>query len=374
MSENDYRQFLLGNVTAYPVSIKKKLLKSLIDEGIATSEPDRTLLNEDVVLCGIAEDDQLNECVEKSNRAVKKLEEYEFSKGYKYSFVFGYTGEVTEKIEQLSNEGKITIFNKSKTDTFDYLSSINKKISASYCINSHDVMIKVSFAEEFYNFEGKALQCKYIVLVIFHTDCQIVELRYDSIPSEYNSATFYIDRIIFVKQWLVQIFNVDFISEQMEQGIAYIVAHERKIADEGNFYISGKNLTFGDGGSASLRIGNGDSMVVPLLGELKNLLDDYEDEFEKSPILKCAFVNFLEDREQNAELPCIYLRWLSGKKHPEVKVEFNYLGQSGCRILFYAKNDIRGEEMSYVTRYIGTIKTASHERENSSNTRTRCIH
>lgn len=118
--------------------------------------------------------------------------------------------------------------------------------------------------------------------------------------------------------------------------------------------LFGQYMELGNGGSATLEVGKNEEYVLPFLGELKQILIEYEDEFDKSPTLKEVITQFIIEKEETSNYPWIMLRWKDEIKTRsiDVKFSFNYMQQDYCLLQHYSNANIGMERMNYVTRYI----------------------
>lgn len=361
MIDDNYISCILGNASAYSSTARKKLIQSFIQAGIALPGEGTSLLDNVVVLGNVDEKNRLIHCMKESGEAIKIVEEYEFIKAYKYSYVYGYIGEVNaETIQQLIIDKVLVQFDVKMLDIFDPIFENNNK-TASIIEQGNEIKIKVSFPYVFYDNSNtdNRKERKFIVLAVIHKDTNLIEFRYDSAPAVSYSSDFYFDKVCSVKYWLATILHIDFDTAAMEAGVDYIKDNESAVK-KNNIFIIGKYLEFGNGSSAELKVGKSDSMVLPLIGELKNLLSEYSEEFDQVPNFKNVFENLIQEWDQNSQTPCLYLMWKENdKEYCQVKIDLKHLAKDGCRLLFYAKNHIDGEGMSHVVNYIGSCQAAN---------------
>ena len=140
-----------------------------------------------------------------------------------------------------------------------------------------------------------------------------------------------------------------------------------------NFLISiGKNqeelklvaqaMKLSNGGNAQLDVGNNQEYVLPLIGELKNLMVENKEELDKSPKLKEALEEFMYEKEEMSDYPWVELMWEDEIKtrNKRIKVFFNYKKLDYPLIQHYYNNVLIGmERMNYVIKYIAKNKKSS---------------
>ena len=90
MTPENYVLYLLGTVGNYSSKVKKHLLKSFIEEGVAQAQSQLNIdsLENGVDVADIELEGQVKKCLKESIKAVKLFEKWEFTKDYKYSTLF----------------------------------------------------------------------------------------------------------------------------------------------------------------------------------------------------------------------------------------------------------------------------------------------
>lgn len=87
MQLENYKLYLLKTVNSCPDKVKR-----FLEEGIATNEPDSNQLVLEGLEClnisGKSLSDKLLICLQKSDKAIRIYEKWEFVKDYKYSVIF----------------------------------------------------------------------------------------------------------------------------------------------------------------------------------------------------------------------------------------------------------------------------------------------
>lgn len=99
--------------------------------------------------------------------------------------------------------------------------------------------------------------------------------------------------------------------------------------------------------------------VLPFLGELQELLADYQNELENAPRFKEAFEKFLDDKDVTSDLPWVIIKW---EDETSTKITFDYKNKGFCLIQHYSnygRGVIGMERMNRVAEYIIEYR-ASH--------------
>ncbi len=116
-------------------------------------------------------------------------------------------------------------------------------------------------------------------------------------------------------------------------------------------------LLMATGGKATIEVGKNDKMILPFIGELKILMENYKEEFEQVPVLKQAFQDFIFEKENLSEFP--WVRFKFKENNFEVKFIFDYGQEKGCLLHHFSSslkaNQGRGR-MDYVTNYIIRVR------------------
>lgn len=114
-------------------------------------------------------------------------------------------------------------------------------------------------------------------------------------------------------------------------------------------------MKLANGGNAQLEVGNNQEYVLPLIGELRSLLNENQNELDKVPEFRDALDQFMFEMEEMSDYPWIELLWENEIKTRgiHVKFVFNYMNNTYCLIQHYYSNVLIGmERMNYVVKYI----------------------
>lgn len=351
-----YFEYLLGTVKSYNKSVKQKLLDMIITRGIATRGDSVTLLGEDVCLRNIPQELRLLECLNQSPRAVKVAEFFEYTKSYRYSVVMRVDEPLKdETIAALAATGQLCEFKDEDTAHNDELGSLTEMPSKIFYTNHADeYRFKLCFKIDRYDSEGNAVKRKFSVLVVVHKESNLVEIRYDSLPSYIgNNDMFYLTCINNVTAWIGHMLKLNIVDKDApSERIRYIVVNRERLLADGEAIIIGQGMKFGNGSSADLFVGTSESGVLPLIGELRQFLSDHEEAFKEVPELQQELQNFLSEKEQDSDWPWLSLRLNYQNKNIELKYTTELYGMGMCRIMFIENTKYDAEAMSYAIKYI----------------------
>lgn len=198
------------------------------------------------------------------------------------------------------------------------------------------------------------LLLEYPIVVAIHKDEKLIEIRFDAIKQYFvedkRQATLYadiIDEVLkYVKEnWLVELKPLD-----MES----IIDLSRK-EDMDNIKLISQCMNLSNGGKAQLAVGNNEEYILPFIGELKSIMNEYKAEFERNTIIKEALDQFIFEKEETTEYPWVEMLFLDKikSKNIHVKFIFNYMNRGYCLILHYYNDALIGmERMNHVTRFV----------------------
>lgn len=350
MQLKNYLEYLKKTAEAYPNKVKTYLVRQFLKNGIATKQSDTNgqLCFDGMETVDISEKsltEQLMTCIKQSERAVHYLEKWEFVKDYKYSVLFTCDSfdETLKKVESIKsleneyeNEYLLTNFVKplSYEEEKYFILKFNLAYAALHPLTQEEFLVKYPF------------------LVVFHKEGKIIEFRFDVLKrvflSDKREQTVYADLIskmihYFEEQYscLLHPLDLDFmVNACKSDGTVKLIAQYMKLAN---------------GGNAQLEVGNNQEYVLPLIGELRSLLNENQSELEKVPEFRDALDQFMFEMEEMSDYPWIELLWENEIKTRgiHVKFVFNYMNNAYCLIQHYYSNVLIGmERMNYVVEYI----------------------
>ena len=185
----------------------------------------------------------------------------------------------------------------------------------------------------------------------------IVELRFDSIKrlfvEEKNNQTIYINIISQVLSY----FNINYSVELTPLELNFM----KTLADDEenkNIKLISQYMNMKNGGKAELNVGNNEEYVLPLIGELKSIMNDLKEDLDNNLRIKDALEQFIYEKEETTDYPWIEVLFLDEEgiktRNNHVKFTFNYMNQNYCLITYYYNSTlIEMERMNNVTRFIG---------------------
>ena len=99
--------------------------------------------------------------------------------------------------------------------------------------------------------------------------------------------------------------------------------------------------------------------ILPIIGELKEILNDHRNDLDKCPALKESLEQFMFENDELSECTWIEIMWENEIKVRSIRVKFifNYKNRMYCLLQHYYSNVLVGmERMNHVVRYISKHK------------------
>lgn len=114
-------------------------------------------------------------------------------------------------------------------------------------------------------------------------------------------------------------------------------------------------MRFSDGGKACLEVGSNELYTLPLLGELKNIITENHEEFNKAIAIKQMLETWINSKEEEADYSWVCLCWPDDKKRKtydnKVRFHFDYFEEDE-RLLYHYSGPLGMERMNQVVRSI----------------------
>ena len=356
----DYIELLVDTTNeVYPKYIQNHILKGLERKEIVKDDGNLSLDDSSFDLSEIPEEEKLIKSIQKSGEVAKFIEEWEFNKHYKYSVIFKCDEFKQEKLDEAVTSGEVLNFTTS-IDIFDELVSTRRSglgvmefvetaIPTKYETDEF-LFLKFNIKYQFNSFqEGRIAKFKYPILVVFFKELNIFEIRFDTIKNAYKDKdTLYVDNISMIHRWLKKVLELKISNIDFEPKIESICKDEMN-----NVVVHSQCMSLKTGGKATLEVGGNADNLLPILGELKELMNRNKILFNKNNEIKELLEDFINDTEEMAYLPWIALRWTNEVKAKEIIVKFQhrYMGEN-YSLLQYLGSQTQVERMNYVTKYL----------------------
>lgn len=356
MNYIEYKEIVKETVlNEYPTYYQDKILRMLKEEKLVFN--DKRSVNKLNLLDITSYNktyDKMRCVIDKLDKAVKKIEWFEFNRAYRYSVIFKINNYSDNMLDELFEKKWIKIFSEDISER----DVVKTSAYAPTCL-IEEIKTKFKFSFELANKSEPYKSIKYTVLAIIHKDINILEIRLDTASYNYrDSEVFYKEKIKSVKSWFYGAFKDEITIENidLEPVVKYM-----KLEKFDEVTIVALKMRR-DGMVAYLDSASNEELMIPILGELKDLLNKEEDKFNKNKYtkeIKIMLDNFILKVEEMSELPQVSILWDKKKVKVTLTHEYNKEKYS----LFRYSDELGEEEMmDYVTKYIIDCKRELDEK------------
>ncbi|QWG86419.1 hypothetical protein [Bacillus mycoides] len=364
--EEAYKEVLIQTVCeTYPKYYRQKIIKQLEKENLVYFSEELFKKDGAVDLFGVEEPDQLTTCIKNSDIIAKKIEEMEFVNSYKSSVIFSVNEIPEQAVDQLISRGLVKNFYDESFDNDVLFKDLSSEIvPTKYDAIEQVVIFKFSRLLTGYlpvEINNKR-EIKYPILAIFYKDLNILEIRLEKAKGFLKNSDeyFYAKQVELIKDWFEENLGCEIEAVNLSPVVDYISRSEGE-----EVYVSAQAMNLKSKKKAVLDTGDNDEDILPLLGELKELIKANQELFNKNTEIKELLENFILETEETSDLPWISLTWKNESKSnaTKVKFNFNYMNKDYSLLQYYFNNKTGMERMNNVTRYLIENKRLLEETE-----------
>lgn len=294
----------------------------------------------------------------KESDVIEAIQSQEYESPYSYSVLFQVNTEWTTQLETAVNEGKII----SADDT-----SFTRDVLADSLINSIPSYKKIGkldvlkFSLHLVGYlpqeNENRREIVYPILCLLNPENLTLEIRYEKAKGYISNREdgFYIKKIEEVKSKIEELLGIELLAINLSPIVKYI-KETLSESEDNEIAVSAQALEYHTGSKAVLDTGNNDNMILPLIGNLKDILKNNEALFDannETREIQAMLEDIILEAEYLSDHPWITLAWKNDVKSKVLKVKFlfNYQGQD-FSVLQYYGNNADSERMSYVTQFI----------------------
>lgn len=355
MTMEENLEYMLGSLDNYTNQVINRLVKNLVTNGVAT---EKEAEQGEKVYIGdkLSKKQGLRHCLSISSLAVQSVEKWEFEKNYKYSFFLTQENFSEKKLKKLIENEKVKLYDDLKG--YEPLYVVAERPTVRFY--EDNLYLKFLIKLKATDTEGNQSKCRYPIIVIIYSKSDIIEVRFDSMGSMY-----YRDKFRYVYEtiaWLRN--NLETNIKLLDlRDVAYFIRENGK---DNRVVLAAQDMRMANGGKATVDVGNDDTNVLPFIGELKVLLEEYKEEFDKAPIIKDVLEEFIYNKENLSDFPWIKFRFED--RDIEVKITFDYGKRKISLLQHYQSQLVKNvgkERMDYVTSYL--LKVRNNIKELSDN-------
>lgn len=352
MKKESYINYIKYTLTTYNKANKKALLKLFEENNIAKKKDSQTTLfdGELVSIDYSSIDDSIIECIEKNDKSIEEYDIFQFTRGYKYSVICSVENfkNLLEKVELLPDYK----YNEDEINLYDEVKNPIK-----YDFGNYTIVLFNKKYEAIHPQTGDELFLHYPVVLVFHKELELVEIRFDTVKRLFTGGerdqSIYIKLIEDVLKFVSDNYGVELNPLDLEFMIE--IAKKDEIED---IKLISQYMNLSTGGKAQLAVGNNEEYVLPIIGELKVIINDLKEELDKNLKIKDALEQFIYEKEETTDYPWIEVLFINKEgiktRNNHVKFTFNYMGKPFSLITYYYNDALIGmERMNDVTRFIG---------------------
>ncbi|MRN51974.1 hypothetical protein [Paenibacillus monticola] len=362
-----YKELMIETVSnTYPKYIQKDLLSTLEQQGVVKLKKNMPIKSgaQTIDLSEAEEDERLTQGIE-SLAVLRALEKREFTKSYHFSAIFSGNGKQKPDFFSLVNEGKLLDFT-SPNFLHDNVQDVNhptEVIPTLFTIGNIKIFKFTKILTGFLPVTATRKRIKYNVLGVYHEYLGVLEIRFDRARSlfQYEDELFYHNQIVGVLNWFKEVakFELEYIN------ISPVISYINK-KDQNEVVVHSQAMSMSTGAKAELYTAENGAPILPLLGELKELIKTNEELFDQCTKIKDLLDKFISETEDTSDLPWISLRWKGDAKNEGILVKFKHNYENkGYTLLNFFGRQTNMEKMNNVTKYIIDNKAELDTKESS---------
>ena len=352
MNKETYTNYIKYTLTTYNKSNKKALLKVFEENDIAVKKDSQiNIFNESKISIDYSNvEESLFDCIEKNEKSITEYNLFQYTRGYKYS-ILCKTKEFESLVDKIKSVPEYQ-FNNQEAFLYDEIKNPSR-----FETEGKVILLFNKKYEAIHPETGDELLLHYPVLLVLHIDLGLVEIRFDTVKRLFTGGER--DQEIYIKL-IDEVLN--FIKDTYEITVEplpldFMIEVSKKDENKEIKLIS-QYMNLATGGKAQLAVGNNEEYILPIIGELKNIINDLKEELDKSLKIKDALEQFIYEKEETTDYPWIEVLFMNKDgiktRNNHVKFTFNYMGKTYSLITFYYNDALIGmERMDDVARFIG---------------------
>lgn len=352
MKKESYINYIVYTLSTYNKVNKRTILNIYKEEGIAKKKDKQTTLfdSEYVDIDYNDLDNTLANCVTQKEKAIELYEKYQFTKSYRYSVLFKCNN--FEKILIDINKIPEYKFNPNDIRLFDEFKAPKRLETDENIILLFDRKFEAIHPQT-----SDELLLHYPVLVVFHKNNKIIEFRFDTIKRLFiegeRNQVMYSEIVDQLLAYLEQEYDIKL--EAIDLSFMKNIGDDDTVED---IKLISQYMNMKNGSKAELNVGDNEEYVLPIIGELKNIMNDLKEELDKNLKIKDALEQFIYEKEETTDYPWIEILFLNKERiktrNNHVKFVFNYMNKNYTLITYYYNGTLIGmERMNDVTNFIG---------------------
>ncbi|KEI16995.1 hypothetical protein Z959_07920 [Clostridium novyi B str. ATCC 27606] len=276
----------------------------------------------------------------------KFIEEYEFIKGYRHSVILKFNSIDYNIINILKQKNDIIMYQKDE-EKYDFISSVFCKPTCKE--ENNKIFLKFSRIQQGFISENDKVEIKYPVLVIIDLTNNLVEIRFDQIRSVFQNSNklFYNSIVNGVIGWIEGLIKLKLQKVELKPKVKKIIEQYNNTEDAEVIPIR-RDVFLKDGSKVVLDIDANKEFIVPIIGDLKFIINNNQEEKEKAPNI-ISQIEKLISKVEEGDVPKVSLFWKD--KDIILGIAHDYK-EKGYSLLHYYGEIKSSEKMDYVREYL----------------------
>lgn len=364
----DYKKIIQTTIEeVYPNYLVKTLLQNLEANGIIYyKETMLTDTNPFIFSTGTdrlyypqyTTEELLTVLEQRESAVIEAIQSQEYNSPYSYSVLFEVNLEWAAALQAALSEGKIISADAPGFSQDCLADSLINCVPSYKKIGDLDVLkFSLHLVGYLPQETDNRREITFPILCFLNPENNTLEIRYEKAKGYISNREdgFYIKKIEEVQSKIEELLGIELLAINLSPIVKYIKETLNE-SEDNELAVYAQSLQYHTGSKAVLDAGNNDNMILPLIGNLKDILKNNGELFDASNETRQIFA-LLEDIILEAEYlsdhPWITLAWKNEVKSKVMKVKFlfNYQGQD-FSVLQYYGNNADSERMSYVTQFI----------------------
>lgn len=351
MENSNILNHTLGALSTYSDKERKHLTRHLFSSGVLTNKPlEAEVDSSKTYLANKKDTREFINCFVSNPLLIKEMERWEYAKDYNYSILYDVLNFSSERM--LSEVAKGNLIEYSQLSDFEDLYPVAMK--PTYWLKNDRVYLKFNFGLSGYDFNGNPIYNRYNVIIVIHELMDYLEIRYDSLSSQFERGQK--NKLGYVKQclsWSQKFLGIQFQAMDLDE----VLNEMKKNGENDGIITTGQDMQLDTGGTATIDIGKNQRMILPFIGELREMLEIYKEEFNEAEVLKNAFEEFIRDKEDLSEF--FWMKFNLSDKDIPIKIIIHYNNEDIFLIKHlysYRVSNLGEERMNYVIEYIVNLR------------------
>lgn len=289
--------------------------------------------------------DKLNVFIEQTSKHnfLKFIEEYEFRKSYKHCVIYKMKNFNKDIIRIQEKNGQINAMN-----VLQYDKTSTSFMIPTYIEEENKILLKFSLVRDAFVNETERKSIKYPVIIVIDLNNNLIEIRFDKIKSVFQTGkTFYDDLIGKAKVWAESYLRIELEPLELRGKVKDIIDEYNKDMDNVNVIPMKRDVWLRNGSKVVLDINSNTEFIVPIIGDLKFIIKNNEEELKKMPQLYSQLME-LVDKVDEGDVPKIDLFWVN--ENISIGIIHNYKEKDYSLIQYYGEIE-DSEKMDYVRGY-----------------------